>query len=74
VYCALSMCLDSLNSENYVDVFQTVRALREQRPYILYSKVCYNDVMCYCVGFILSLGIIQVCVPVSCGFLTELQR
>ena len=39
VYCALTICLDSLNNEGYVDVFQTVRSLREQRPYILYSKV-----------------------------------
>ena len=40
VYCALAICLDSLNNEGYADVFQVVRSLREQRPYILYSKVC----------------------------------
>jgi len=39
VYCALAMCLESLSSEGYVDVFQTVRTLRDQRPYIMYSKV-----------------------------------
>lgn len=39
VYCTLAVCLDTLNNEGYVDVFQTVRTLREQRPYILYSKV-----------------------------------
>ena len=39
MYCALAICLDSLNNEGYADVFQTVRSLREQRPYILYSKV-----------------------------------
>ena len=45
VYCALTVCLDSLNNEGYVDVFQTVRSLREQRPYILYSKVWYSDIV-----------------------------
>ena len=39
VFCALSILIDRLKSEAVVDVFQTVKQLREQRPAMVQTKV-----------------------------------
>ena len=39
VFCALSVLIDRLKSEAVVDVFQTVKQLRAQRPAMVQTKV-----------------------------------
>ena len=40
VFCALSILIERLKSEGVVDVFQTVKQLRAQRPAMVQTKVC----------------------------------
>ena len=40
VFCALSILIEQLKSEGVVDVFQTVKQLRAQRPAMVQTKVC----------------------------------
>ena len=77
VYCALAICLDSLNNEGYADVFQVVRSLREQRPYILYSKVCsliYMSFTILTLFHLVTIGTIQVHISLSCGVYTNTSK
>ena len=39
VFCALSVLIERLKSEGVVDVFQTVKQLRAQRPAMVQTKV-----------------------------------
>ena len=39
VFCALSVLIERLKSEAVVDVFQTVKQLRAQRPAMVQTKV-----------------------------------
>ena len=39
VFCALSILIERLKSEGVVDVFQTVKQLRAQRPAMVQTKV-----------------------------------
>ena len=39
VFCALSNLIERLKSEGVVDVFQTVKQLRSQRPAMVQTKV-----------------------------------
>ena len=39
VFCALSILIERLKSEGVVDVFQTIKLLRSQRPAMVQTKV-----------------------------------
>lgn len=41
MFCALSILIGQLKSEGVVDVFQTVKQLRVERPAMVQTKVCY---------------------------------
>lgn len=43
VFCALSIVLERMRSEGVVDLFQTVKLLRTQRPNMIQNKVCMED-------------------------------
>jgi len=45
VFCCLSILLDQIRNDGLVDVFQTVRHLREQRPHLIQTQDQYN--FCY---------------------------
>ena len=45
VFCCLSILLDQIRNDGLVDVFQTVRHLREQRPHLIQTQEQYN--FCY---------------------------
>lgn len=42
VFCALSILLIQLQHVGWVDVFQTVRELRRQRPALITRQVCLS--------------------------------
>lgn len=44
VFCALSILIERLKSEGVVDVFQTVKQLRAQRPAMVQTKDQYEFV------------------------------
>ena len=39
VFCALSILIERLKSDGVVDVFQTIKLLRSQRPAMVQTKV-----------------------------------
>ena len=45
VFCALSILIERLKSEGVVDVFQTVKQLRAQRPAMVQTKVSTSIVV-----------------------------
>lgn len=45
VFCALLNCIDSCKCESVVDVFQTVKALRLQKPGAIQTVVRDNQLM-----------------------------
>ena len=47
-YIAICLLIDRLKTEGVVDVFQTVRALRLQRPGMVRSTVSHSNVVCTC--------------------------
>ena len=56
VFCALSVLIERLKSEGVVDVFQTVKQLRSQRPAMVQTKVyppCVNNLTCVWLLFVL---------------------
>ena len=40
VFCALSILIERLKTEHVIDVFQTVKMLRQKRPAMVQTKVC----------------------------------
>lgn len=59
VFCALSILIERLKSEGVVDVFQTVKQLRAQRPAMVQTKVCpcfVNNVTCDWASFCFRCG------------------
>ena len=40
VFCALCIVLERMRSEGVVDLFQTVKLLRTQRPNMIQNQVC----------------------------------
>jgi netrin-G3 ligand len=54
VFCALSILTKRLKLEGCVDVFQTVRSLRSQRPYMIESQKQYTFIYKTLAGFIES--------------------
>ncbi|EDO48187.1 predicted protein, partial [Nematostella vectensis] len=55
VFCAVSILIERLKAEAMVDVFQTVKQLREQRPAMVQTKgqydFCYQVVLEYLASF-----------------------
>ncbi len=45
VFVALKIVLDRMDCEGFVDVFQTVKLLRTQRPAMVQTEVCMNPVV-----------------------------
>lgn len=43
-FCALSTVLERVKAEGILDVFQTVKSLRLQRPHMVQTLVCYTSV------------------------------
>ena len=41
VFCALSNLIERLKTEHVMDVFQTVKMLRQKRPAMVQTKVCF---------------------------------
>ena len=41
VFCALSNLIERLKTEHVIDVFQTVKMLRQKRPAMVQTKVCF---------------------------------
>ena len=54
-YIAIANLLDRLKTEGVVDIFQTVRALRMQRPRMVHTleqyRYCYTTVLEYLESF-----------------------
>ena len=45
VFCALSILLGRIQAEGVVDVFQTIRTLRHQRPHMVQDPVSNKSLL-----------------------------
>lgn len=56
-FLALCICLDRMKVENVVDVFQTVRTMRSQRPYMVNTPALYEFIFTCLVQYLQTLDL-----------------
>ena len=59
MFCAMATVIDRCKTEGVVDVFQTVKQLRSQRPAMVQTKVCppcVNNLTCVWLLFVLVVA------------------